>query len=344
MRHLNLCITNKCNQDCIHCYVNPNQGDIEDINKDVLVNFIENCVAIGLKSVHIFGGEPFLRHDLIDICNAFINLGLHISIATNGHFLNEDIIKWLKSNNIFLTITLHGLKDIHDRISKNPGSYDRTVANIKLALKNNLHFALTTCINKINAHSYYQLVREMANIGVKNFIILYFSPIGRGIELINEIMTNEEWENFIFEFQKLKMNLPLDIEISFEQSIFHKKYISYFTLRQGWSHVCSCNITTKEMIVIDSNGDVYPCILLLRDRRFLLGNIKSLDLKNLMANFDDKLNNILIIPDTCLECSIFDLCKSGCIAYKGKDNLDFRCNPKLKNYALFCPLFTRELY
>ncbi len=342
MYHLNFCITDKCNQNCIHCFVNPNQCNFNGLEENFIIGLCEKAFRFGLKSVHIFGGEPFLRPDLKNICEKLNELKINISIATNGHFLNPEQVEWIEKFNIFLTISLHGTEKIHDEIANMQGSFKTTLNNIKYLLNKKIKFAITTCVNKLNMESYPSLLQELTKIGIKNFIILYFSPIGRGMELIDYIISNEEWEQFIFDVQRFKWKLDPEIEISFEPSIFNRKYINLFTYRQQWA---SCQINYKNNFVIDANGDVYPCILLLRDKRYLLGNVLKSDIIEIYnKDLTLSINSAYDIPNTCLNCNLFDLCKSGCIAYKGKGNIDFRCNPQNKNYALLCPLFTKILY
>ncbi|MHA1268145.1 MAG: radical SAM protein [Candidatus Helarchaeota archaeon] len=342
MHHLNLCITNRCNQDCIHCYVNPNNPPFEELSQDYIVETINKASSHGLKSIHIFGGEPFLRKDLKNICNQLNQLGISISIATNGHFLNPSDFDWIKDYNIFLTVSINGPKEIHDKFANMPGSYEIVLKTVKNLVNTKIKFAITTCINKININYYKELIFNLSNLGISNYLILYFSPIGRGMDLIDYIVSNKEWESFVLDLQKFAHNLEHEIEISFEPSIFNRKNITYFTFQQGWN---SCFIQSKEMFVLDANGDVYPCILLIRDKRFLLGNIKNIDLIDIYKkDLTTILREVLKIPSICIECDLLNLCKSGCIAYKGRNNLDFRCNPNKKNYALFCPLFTKILY
>jgi len=295
----------------------------------------------GLKSIHIFGGEPFLRDDLQFICQELTAREISISIATNAQFLDANNLQWIKDNNVFLAITLHGPQLIHDEITSNPGSFEKAIQSIKTALELEVNFAITTCINKKNVNNYKILINYCSNIGVKDYFVLYFSPIGRGNNLIQYIMSNTEWELFINDLQKFKHSLDSNIEISYELSVFQRKNITYL----NYQYICNpCSIESKELFVIDSNGDVYPCLLLLKDPRFGLGNLKQIGLNAVLdSNLNKKIQNAVEIPTDCLNCSFLNLCKGGCIAYKNSQYLDFRCSSS-KDHILVCPLFSRILY
>lgn len=339
---MNLCITNHCNQNCIHCYINPNQVVYNELNKEIIKEVFLSAKNLGLKSIHIFGGEPFLRSDLKEICEFLYKNEIKTSIATNGLLLNDENISWIKNYEIFLTVSIHGTREMHDKISNNPGSFDITVRNIIALKRAKIDFAITTCINKMNSKSYLDLLYEFYYKNIRKFIILYFSPIGRGINLTKEIMSNKEWENFILEIGNFRNKNNLEeLDLSYEISIFNKDYVNYFTYNQEDK---ACNLESK-VYVIDCNGDIYPCILLLRDRRFFLGNIREYGLGEISKiDIKEVIKKSTKLPDYCLDCSLMNLCKGGCIAYRDDKYLDFRCDPNKKNYLLFCPLYTNKLY
>ncbi|MBD3227543.1 MAG: radical SAM protein [Candidatus Lokiarchaeota archaeon] len=342
MNHLNICITDRCNQDCVHCYVNPTNNSEDELEKESLIEIIKRLINFGLKSVHIFGGEPFLRTDLKEICQELSALKIRMSIATNGTYLYKESLEWIKQYNISLTITLNGTEIIHDRISNNPGSYKKIIENIKNATILNTNLAIATCINRLNFNNYDKLLGKITELGIKKFLIIYFSPIGRGIDLTQLILSNKEWEKFILKIQEVKNELYPDLEILYEPSIFNNKFWNYNLFKQ---RNYSCHIKSKEIFVLDYNGDLYPCFLLLRDRRFLLGNIKTDDIETLYkCNLDEIIIKKLEISEECLNCSYYNVCKGGCPAYKDNNYLDFRCDPNKKKYIPCCPFFTKILY
>jgi len=61
-------ITNKCNCNCKDCGMAANRldTDVKDINKEQLKGIVDSLYEIGIPSIAITGGEPFLRFN--DIC------------------------------------------------------------------------------------------------------------------------------------------------------------------------------------------------------------------------------------------------------------------------------------
>lgn len=104
-------ITNKCNQQCMHCGMAANKiiGK-NNWKKTELEKLIDDLVKFGIPSISFTGGEPFLEFE--NMCHT-INYGkdrLNVSkILTNG-FWGYDAEKYLKKliesgllNNKFLT-------------------------------------------------------------------------------------------------------------------------------------------------------------------------------------------------------------------------------------------------
>ena len=83
-------VTNKCNFKCKHCF-NP-----KDTTKPEMT--LEQIQAItkslpNFTRLQLSGGEPFMRKDLREICEAFyINNHIkYLTIPTNGYFTDKII-------------------------------------------------------------------------------------------------------------------------------------------------------------------------------------------------------------------------------------------------------------
>lgn len=88
LRHINLEITSRCNMSCRHCCQESYLHKKNDLSFQELILLIKELRSLGIRSVVISGGEPFLRHDLFEIFNSFENNGINVSaILTNGLLL-----------------------------------------------------------------------------------------------------------------------------------------------------------------------------------------------------------------------------------------------------------------
>jgi MoaA/NifB/PqqE/SkfB family radical SAM enzyme len=92
-------------------------------------DFIDSCAKYKPGFV-LYGGEPFLKKDILDIMRIIKNHRLSCGVFTNGLLLNKNILKeiiQLKIN--FVVFSLYGPREIHDNIVGVKGAYDKVIEN-----------------------------------------------------------------------------------------------------------------------------------------------------------------------------------------------------------------------
>ena len=89
IRYLRLSVTDLCNYRCRYCM--PEAGVKKRPHRDILS--VEECVEIGraavrcgVKKIRLTGGEPLVRHGILDICRGLSAIdGLdELCLTTNG--------------------------------------------------------------------------------------------------------------------------------------------------------------------------------------------------------------------------------------------------------------------
>ena len=92
IRYLRLSVTDLCNYRCRYCM--PEAGVKKRPHRDILS--VEECVEIGraavrcgVKKIRLTGGEPLVRHGILDICRGLSAIdGLdELCLTTNGSLL-----------------------------------------------------------------------------------------------------------------------------------------------------------------------------------------------------------------------------------------------------------------
>jgi radical SAM protein with 4Fe4S-binding SPASM domain len=331
MFSLDLCITDKCNQHCPHCYVNPT-SEMEDLTTQQVLDLLTESSELGAQNFHVFGGEPFLRDDLEDIFNYANELNFTLNIATNGSQVLPHL-SWLQKLNIFLGITLHGPQEFHDSFCQTEGSYLTALNALKSALKLGINAGVVTCVSRLNYHSYFPWMKSLVDLGVPTFFLIYFSPLGRGANLDAQL-SNQKWNTLYQTLHNYVLDAKKPINIYFERSLIPKTNILF----NQFSFPCA--LYSKMNCVVDANGNVYPCILFLRNPAFRLGNFKINSLHEIWDRFTNEYWKTSIQTNSkCDKCSYLRMCNRGCPAYH-RDGLDFRCDGE--NIPL-CPLYTIAL-
>ena len=125
-------LTNRCNERCEMCYV-----DLDDLENELTTG--EVCRILGeLKQagtliVTLSGGEIFTRKDAMAIVRHTRSLGLAPRVFTNGTLLRESQADELAEIGPYVVeITVFSMEDdVHDRITRIPGSLQRTLRAIR---------------------------------------------------------------------------------------------------------------------------------------------------------------------------------------------------------------------
>jgi MoaA/NifB/PqqE/SkfB family radical SAM enzyme len=93
VKHLNVEITRLCNQTCSYCFNGSGPGArADELGVDAWGRFLTVQRALGLQSVHVTGGEPFVDGRALDLLSAAQTLGLRTSVLSNGYKV-ERLIK-----------------------------------------------------------------------------------------------------------------------------------------------------------------------------------------------------------------------------------------------------------
>ncbi len=77
--------TLSCNRLCRYCYSNATYLENEERIPIIrLLEIINETYSIGIRSINISGGEPFLRPDLIHILEYMLGLGIYPTLSTKA--------------------------------------------------------------------------------------------------------------------------------------------------------------------------------------------------------------------------------------------------------------------
>lgn len=183
-------IASKCNLNCSYCYM-YNMGDDTHLQQPKFINlstveiFAEKLnyhltkYAINQAYIALHGGEPLLLgvDKIITVKNRIREkvdnkIDIIFSIQTNGVLLDEKSISQFVQNDIYIGISMDGLKDTHDKYRidfKGRGSFDKIVSKFNWIKSYQGDISIITVINlDINPIDYYQFLldNDVTNINV----------------------------------------------------------------------------------------------------------------------------------------------------------------------------------
>jgi MoaA/NifB/PqqE/SkfB family radical SAM enzyme len=169
-----LVINERCNLKCSHCHVS--NRSLDDLTYEDVRNGLKRFYGMGIRSLAIGGGEPFLWEDrgkrVDDVVRMAREIGFKlVVIYTNG-------TKPLKISTDALFVSLDGLKQTND--SLRGASYDTVLENIRDCKHPNLWINFT--INSRNYRELKPFCEEMHNVKQVRGILFYFHTPYYGID------------------------------------------------------------------------------------------------------------------------------------------------------------------
>ena len=146
---LDMELTERCNNNCIHCYINQEENNKELIDKELtteeLKDIITKAANIGVMSIRFTGGEPLLRKDFKEIYLFTKRLGIKVILFTNATLIDKELVELFKKYppREKIEITLYGLsKEKYEKISRKPGTYEKAMNGINLLLNADIPFII----------------------------------------------------------------------------------------------------------------------------------------------------------------------------------------------------------
>jgi PqqA peptide cyclase len=136
-------LTHRCPLGCPYCS-NPLalEPRSEELDAETWARVFVQAAALGVLQVHLSGGEPAARRDLVAITTSAYRAGLYTNLITSGVGVTEDLIRALSDGGLdHVQISIQDSEPISaDRIAGYDGAFARKrtlaamVAKLKLAL------------------------------------------------------------------------------------------------------------------------------------------------------------------------------------------------------------------
>ena len=180
-----------CNNRCVFCAQGEKRGACGVVPLETLAARLVE-VRGGTGGLVLTGGEPMLHKDLHRVVRLAARLGFHpIQIQTNGRLLRypDRLDALIAAGATEVSPSLHGsTAAIHDGLTRAEGSWDDSVAGIRLACARGLVVVTNSVVTKQNAHDLPALVGLLASIGVRRAQLAFVHPVGTAELLFDEVV------------------------------------------------------------------------------------------------------------------------------------------------------------
>ena len=180
-----------CNNRCVFCAQGDKRSEVKAVPLQELVRRLEEVRAPG-RGLVLTGGEPTVHKQLAQVVAAAKWLGFRpIQLQTNGRMLSyRRLLDGLVGAGVTeISPALHGpTAEVHDALTRAPGSFAQTVEGIRNALAAGLPVITNTVVVRGNLAHLPATVRPLAALGVTQAQLALVPPVGTAAELFDEVV------------------------------------------------------------------------------------------------------------------------------------------------------------
>jgi radical SAM protein with 4Fe4S-binding SPASM domain len=319
-------VTNRCLQGCIHCSSCAVAETATAIPLAQLCSLIDEATELGLKSFTISGGEPFLYPHLDQLISYIHSKNIDFSIYTCGVVHNTDgqlsclsdkQLEYVASMSPRSVIfSLHGASgEVHEFISKVPGSFSLTLESIRKAIRIGLNVELHFVPMQINIYDIRSLVHLAKSIGISRVSLLRLVVQGRCTpDLAISKQDGEHIKSIVDELRNELHDVTVRLGSPFNCITLPGK---------------SCTVAQNKLL-ISANGEVFPCEAF----KFLRGSRSTIYTSTIedIWNNDALLNRLRDLETStihgCSSCEYYNACRGGCPGERLLFNGDINIGPE----------------
>ena len=211
-------ITSSCNLHCAGCYSRCNHATVDSepvmqLTDSEWENVFDEAAELGVSFILLAGGEPMLRHGVIEAAGKRQNI--LFPIFTNGTFLDAKYLElFSRCRNLIPIMSIEGSRERTDE-RRGKGVYDRLTSNMDEIRERGLIFGASVTVTTRN---YMEVTSEeflgsLSEKGCKAVIYVEYVPVSE--DSAELAPTNVEREHLMREITRLRKTRLEMVYISF---------------------------------------------------------------------------------------------------------------------------------
>ena len=348
-----------CNLDCEYCFYLDRDADPykalpgRRMTEEVLERLVDQFLFYSYPaSVFAWqGGEPTLAglpffQRAVELQQRYGRDGQVVSNAlqTNAMLINPDWCALFRQYNFLLGVSLDGPEDVHDfyRFNKSrQGTWRRVMQSVETLREQKVDFNILCVVSKANVgqpRRLYEWFRAQGFDFIQYIPLAEFDAQGNPLPFT---LTPEEYGKFLVETFECWWPDRRKMHIRFFDNIVE-------ALVGEKPGNCTMHSTCDSYVVVEYNGDVYPCDFFV-EKSWRLGNVMADSFPEIARrNKRGEFAATKTIPhEECLKCEFEFVCHGGCPKLRhgphGRfSDLDWFCGSYKMIYGHAVPKLRRE--
>lgn len=300
--------TLNCNLSCLHCGSDCKKE--ARMSEMPLADFLPVLDIVkahqpGIKTmVYTIGGEPLVRHDILECGRAIADKGFFWGLVTNGHILDQALMNELmKSGLRSISVDIDGTREEHNWLRNSQVSFDRAFKAL-LCIKNTpgLVWDVITCVNRRNLNTLEDIKTMLIDAGVKRWRCFTITPMGRAEDNDEMILSDDEFMKLMDFIVRTREEGRIMLSYGCEG------YLGEYEGKVRNHHYsCRAGLTVASIL---NDGGISGCLSIRSD--YQQGNIYTDDFWDVWSNrFVSYRDREWMKKDQCAACEVFKYCQGN---------------------------------
>lgn len=177
-------LTNLCNLQCVHCYAesSPFRAGDDLLDASDYHGVLSTAAKLGCRQVQFIGGEPTLNRHLPDFISHARSLDYEfVEVFTNLTRVSQPLLECFVEHEVNVATSVYSHRpEVHDEITKKPGSHRQTMRGIDAVLAAQLRLRAGVITMPQNEDHLDETVAFLKARGVKEVGTDHVREFGRG--------------------------------------------------------------------------------------------------------------------------------------------------------------------
>lgn len=311
-----------CNMDCRMCYIRLSKAQMERIGSPLKLSewlrIGREAVSVGCVFLLLTGGEPLLYPHFRELYKALLEMGIILTINTNGTLIDSSLVKLFKNSSPRrINISLYGSSDkMYADICRNSKGFTEVSKNIQSLLDAGVPVKVNFTVTPHNRNDMENVIRLTEEWGVPISVANYMFPPTRRLEGNNSFcrLSPHEAACIQLDITNRLYRQEADYKEKIKNMLNERALSSSELIDPPGGLLCSAGVSS---FWVNWKGDLTPCGMLQQP---------TLNLQN--CSFEEGWNSIkdkckqIFTSKKCFNCRFRKVCQ-GCGAASFAEHGDF---------------------
>jgi MoaA/NifB/PqqE/SkfB family radical SAM enzyme len=261
---LDIELTERCNNNCIHCCINLSSADAAARQREMTTaqvkDILDQAAHLGALQVRFTGGEPLLRPDFEELYIYARYLGLKVILFTNATLITPhlaDVLAHIPPR-APIEITVYGMRpESYEAVTRLPGSFAKFRRGVDLLLEHGVYFIIKAALLPPNRGEIDELeawAKSLPGMKTPPRYSMFFDLRGR---------RDDPQKNALIKSLRISPQEGLAI-LSRDETAYRRENAEFSArfMGPGGDRLFNCGACSGHGACVDAYGRAQPCLSL----------------------------------------------------------------------------------